>query len=76
MGPANRVAVINAQTFEVEKYLQVGERVWNLPFSPAQKRLYNTNGRSSDISIIDLEKHKVVKSVKVGRFPWGVAVKP
>jgi YVTN family beta-propeller protein len=76
LGPANRVAVINAQTFAVEKYLLVGERVWNLAFSPDQKRLYTTNGRSSDISIIDLENHKVVKSIKVGRFPWGVAVKP
>ncbi len=76
MGPANRVAVINAKTFEVEKFLLVGERVWNLAFSPDQKRLYTTNGRSSDISIINLEDHQVVKSVKVGRYPWGVAVKP
>jgi len=76
MGPANRVAVINTKTFEVEKFLLVGERVWNLAFSPDQKRLYTTNGRSSDISIINLDDHKVVKSVKVGRYPWGVAVKP
>ena len=76
IGPANRVAVINAQTFEIEKFLLVGQRVWNLAFSPDQKRLYTTNGRSNDISIIDLESHKVVKSVGVGRFPWGVVSKP
>jgi YVTN family beta-propeller protein len=76
MGPANRVAVINAQTFQVEKYLLVGQRVWNLAFSPDQKRLYTTNGTSNDISIIDLQEHKVTKSVAVGRYPWGVAVKP
>jgi YVTN family beta-propeller protein len=70
------VAVINAQTFTVEKYLLVGQRVWNLAFSPDQKRLYTTNGRSHDISIIDLLEHKVTKSIAVGRFPWGVAVKP
>jgi PQQ-dependent catabolism-associated beta-propeller protein len=76
MGPSNRVAVINAQTYQVEKYLLVGQRVWNLAFSPDQKRLYTTNGASNDISIIDLEAHKVTKSLAVGRYPWGVAVKP
>jgi YVTN family beta-propeller protein len=76
MGPANRVAVINAQTLAVEKFILVGERVWNLAFSPDQKRLYTTNGASNDMSIIDLEQHKVTKSIAVGRYPWGVAVKP
>jgi len=69
IGPANRVAVINAKTLEVEKFLLVGQRVWNLAFSPDQKRLYTTNGRSNDMSIIDLEQHKVTKSIAVGRFP-------
>jgi PQQ-dependent catabolism-associated beta-propeller protein len=76
LGPANRVAVVNAQTFVVEKYLLVGARVWNLAFSPQQQRLYTTNGVSHDISIIDLVEHKVTKSVAVGRYPWGVAVQP
>jgi len=57
--------VINAQTFEVERYLLVGQRVWNLAFSPDQKRLYTTNGTSNDISIIDLDDQKVTKSVGV-----------
>jgi YVTN family beta-propeller protein len=50
--------------------------VWNLAFSPDQKRLYSTNGVSNDISIIDLEEQKVTKSIAVGTYPWGVAVKP
>ena len=76
MGPANRVAVINAKTFEVEKVLLVGQRVWNLAFSPDQKRLYTTNGTSNDMSIIDLENQVVTKSIGVGSYPWGVVVKP
>ena len=76
LGSANRVAVINAQTFEVEKYVLVGQRVWNLAFSPDQKRLYTTNGSSNDISIIDLETQTATKSVGVGTYPWGVIVKP
>jgi PQQ-dependent catabolism-associated beta-propeller protein len=51
LGPANRVAVINAKTYEIEKYLLVGQRVWNLAFSPDQKRLYTTNGLSNDMSL-------------------------
>ena len=76
LGPANRVAVINAKTFEVEKTLLVGQRVWNLAFSPDQKRLYTTNGTSNDISIIDLDTQTVTKSVGVGNYPWGVVAKP
>ena len=75
LGPANRVALINAQTFVVEKYFLVGQRVWNLAFSPDQKRVYTTNGVSNDLSIIDLEKMEVTKSIGVGRYPWGLVVK-
>jgi PQQ-dependent catabolism-associated beta-propeller protein len=75
LGPANRVAVIDAQTYEVEDYLLVGQRVWQLAFSPDEKFLYTTNGVSNDISVIDVEDEKVTKSVAVGAFPWGIAVK-
>jgi PQQ-dependent catabolism-associated beta-propeller protein len=75
LGPANRVAVIDAKKLEIVDYLLVGQRVWNLAFSPDQSRLYTTNGVSNDISIIKTENHKVLKSVAVGRYPWGVVVK-
>jgi PQQ-dependent catabolism-associated beta-propeller protein len=76
LGPANRVAVIDARSFAVQDYLLVGQRVWNLEFSPDESRLYTTNGLSNDISIIDLVHRKVLKSVAVGHYPWGVAVSP
>jgi YVTN family beta-propeller protein len=76
LGPANRVAVVNAQTYEVEKYLLVGQRVWHLAFSLDGKRLYTTNGVSNDMSVIDVDSLKVIKSVPVGRLPWGVVVAP
>jgi YVTN family beta-propeller protein len=76
LGPSNRVAVVDAKTYQVLDYWLVGQRVWNLAFSPDHKHLYTTNGVSNDISIIDLEARKVVKSVAVGQYPWGVAVKP
>jgi YVTN family beta-propeller protein len=76
LGPSNRVAVIDAQKLDVVGYYLVGQRVWNLDFSPDGKRLYTTNGVSNDISIIDLDSQTVTKSVGVGNYPWGVAVKP
>ena len=54
----------------------VGQRVWQLAFTPDQKTLLSTNGVSNDVSIINVEKLKVEKSVKVGRFPWGVVISP
>jgi len=75
LGPANRVAVIDAQTFEVEKYLLVGQRVWQLAFSPDETLLFTTNGVSNDVSVIDVGKLKTIKSITVGRFPWGVVTK-
>jgi YVTN family beta-propeller protein len=76
LGPSNRIAVVNAQTYKVEKYFLVGQRVWNIVFSPDQKHLYSANGLSNDVSIIDLQEQKVTKSIAVGREPWGLTVKP
>jgi len=76
LGPANRVAVVNGKTFEVEDYLLVGQRVWQMAFTPDQKYLFTTNGNSNDISVIDVEQMKVIKSIQVGQQPWGVVVSP
>jgi YVTN family beta-propeller protein len=50
--------------------------VWQLAFTPDEKLLFTTNGTSNDVSVIDVLNAKVVKSVRVGRLPWGVAVSP
>ena len=76
LGPANRIAVIDQKSKKLIKYLLVGQRVWQMYFTPDQKTLISTNGVSNDISFINVDKLKVDKSVKVGRFPWGVAIAP
>jgi YVTN family beta-propeller protein len=76
LGPANRVAIIDAQTYEVKRYLLVGQRVWNLALNADESRLYTTNGISNDISVIDVPAQRVIKSVPVGEQPWGVVVRP
>ena len=76
LGPANRVAVIDAKTYEVEKYVLVGQRVWQLAFTPDQKLIVSTNGVSNDITFIDVASDEPVQSVTVGALPWGVVVAP
>ena len=74
-GPPTGSRWSTRKTFEVEDYLLTGQRVWQLALSPDEKFLYSTNGISNDISVIDVENLEVIKSVPVGRLPWGVAVK-
>ena len=76
LGPANHVAVVNAETWEVEDYLLVGRRVWHMAFDRDHKRLFTTNGVSGDVTVIDVEKREPIKTIKVGRFPWGAALRP
>ena len=76
LGPANRVAVIDRKSFDVVKYLLVGQRVWHMDFSPDQTLLYTANGISNDMSVIDVAGLKVTKSVPVGHLPWAVLAVP
>ncbi|MBX3525863.1 MAG: PQQ-dependent catabolism-associated beta-propeller protein [Rhodoblastus sp.] len=76
LGPANRVAVVDTATRKVERYLLVGQRVWQLALTPGDKYLLAVNGLTNDVSIIDVTARKVLKSVQVGALPWGVAVAP
>lgn len=76
LGPANHVAVVDRQTYEVIDYILVGRRVWHMALSPEGDRLYTTNGVSGDVTVIDTDSLRALKSIKVGRFPWGAAVLP
>ena len=71
LGPANRIAVINGATHEIQKYLLVGQRVWHMAFTPDEKYLLTTNGVSNDVSIIDVANLKVTKTIPVGRASLG-----
>ncbi|MFC7556919.1 hypothetical protein ACFQU7_38985 [Pseudoroseomonas wenyumeiae] len=37
LGPANRVAMVDARSLQVQRYLLVGQRVWNLALSPTAR---------------------------------------
>ncbi len=76
LGPSNHVAVVNAETYEVEDYILVGRRVWHMAFSPDKSLLFTTNGVSGDVTVIDVARREAIKTIKVGRFPWGAALRP
>jgi PQQ-dependent catabolism-associated beta-propeller protein len=74
LGPANRIAVVDATTHAVTKYLLVGQRVWHMAFTPDEKYLLVTNGISNDVSVIDVAAQKVIKTIQVGELPWGITI--
>lgn len=76
LGPANHVAVVDAKTFEVKKYILVGKRVWQMDLTPEEDRLWVTNGVSGDVTEIDVAALTATRTVKVGRYPWGAAIRP
>ncbi len=76
LGPANHVAVVDQKTYEVLDYILVGRRVWHVTFNGDESLLFTTNGVSGDVTVIDVAKLQPVKTIKVGRFPWGAAYRP
>jgi YVTN family beta-propeller protein len=67
---------VDAATYEVVNYILVGRRVWHMAYSPDGSQLFTTNGVSGDVTVVDVASQKAIKSIKVGRFPWGAATKP
>ena len=74
LGPANRIAVVDGATHQVQKYLLVGQRVWHMAITPDEKYLLTTNGVSNDVSVIDVAALKVIDTIQVGELPWGIAI--
>ena len=69
LGPSNRVAVVDADSFEVKDYILVGQRPWHMEMGPDGKKLYVANGLTNDLTVIDVPTLKAEKSVPVGRLP-------
>lgn len=71
-GRGNAIAVLNADTLELEETIPVGKRVWGMAFSSDGTRLYVTNGLDSNLSVIDVAAAKEIKKIATGGMPWGV----
>ena len=76
LGASDRVAVVDAHSYEVKQYLSVGKRPERIELSSDGSKLYVANGVSNDLTIVDVATLKPERSLRVGRTPWGVAVTP
>ena len=74
LGNANHVAVVDVNTYEIKKYILVGNRVWGADVTEDEKELIVTNGNSDDISIIDLERLISTSAIPVGKTPHSVRI--
>lgn len=74
LGAANHVVIVDTENREVEKYILVGRRAWGLELSPDETLLYVLNGLSDDMTIIDLDRRRPIRSVRTGLVPHAVKV--
>jgi PQQ-dependent catabolism-associated beta-propeller protein len=74
LGRANHVAFVDVATRQVTDLVLVGKRAWNVALDKAEKRLFVVNGLSDDITVVDVAGAKALKSIPVGRVPYGVVV--
>ncbi len=74
LGSANHVVFIDAVTRKIDKYILVGRRPWGLGLTPDGDRLFVLNGLSDDVTIIDVEKKRPVRTSRTGLVPHSVEI--
>ena len=65
---------INTATWEIDAAYRVGVVPKVVEVTPDNKYVLVTNWCSYDLSVISIEKQKVVKTIKIGAYPRGIAV--
>ena len=73
LGRASHVAVVDAITYEVKKYILAGKR-FGCDITADETELIVTNGNSDDISIIDINRLVSVKDIPTGKTPHTVRI--
>ena len=74
LGRANHVAFVDVPSRKVTHLVLVGKRAWNVTLDKAEARLYVVNGLSDDVTVVDVAAAKPIKSIPVGRVPYGLVV--
>lgn len=74
LGRANHVAVIDTGSKEVLGYVLVGKRAWSADITADDKFAVVANGLSDDITLVDLELLKPIRSIPAGRVPHTVVI--
>ncbi len=74
LGKANHVAFVDVPARKVTNLVLVGKRAWNVTLDKAEARLLVVNGLSDDVTVVDVAGAKALKSIPVGRVPYGVVI--
>ena len=54
--------------------VKAGQRPWGIALTPDGRKLYAANGPSNDVTVVDAQGLSVIRTVPVGKLPWGVAI--
>jgi len=74
LGRANHVAFVDVAARKVTDLVLVGKRAWNVALDKNEQRLFVVNGLSDDLTVVDVPGAKPIKTVPVGRVPYGVVI--
>ena len=74
LGSANHIVIVDAFSREILKYILVGKRPWGLGLTADGKKLFVLNGLSDDVTIIDVESRRPVKTTRTGLVPHSVEI--
>ena len=74
LGKANHVAFVDVAARKVTHLVLVGKRAWNVTLDKAEARLWVVNGLSDDVTVVDVAAAKPIKSIPVGRVPYGLVI--
>jgi YVTN family beta-propeller protein len=74
-GRGGSLAIVDVATRkQVRSFDGVGDRPWGVTTSADGAFAYTANGKSRDVSIINLATGNVDRRVKVDGLPWGVVI--
>jgi YVTN family beta-propeller protein len=76
-GRGGAVVIIDANTLGLVKVVRnVGARPWGIGRTSDGSKLYTANGASGDVTVVHGATGVPLKKIRVGKFPWGIAVGP
>ena len=74
LGSANHVVIVDAEEREILKYILVGRRPWGLGLTPDGQHLFVLNGLSDDVTIIDIQAQRPIRTRRTGLVPHAVEI--
>lgn len=69
------IAVIDMETMEIEKTVEVSGGPWGIAASPWQPRVYVANFWGTSVVGIDTNTNTITRNIRC-YFPWEIAVQP